>query len=65
MIVVPPCGWVAAIDRGGTVSVGPKAAVAVGIVIVRLLAPLYSMVGTVQSFPKNGKENPSHPVRLV
>src|SRR6516164_8016938 len=28
MIVVPPCGWVAAIDRGGTVSVGPKAAVA-------------------------------------
>ena len=27
MIVVPPCGWVAAIDRG-TVSVGPKAAVA-------------------------------------
>jgi hypothetical protein len=27
MIVAPPCGWVAAIDRGGTVSVGPKAAV--------------------------------------
>ena len=22
MTVVPPCGWVAAIDRGGTVSVG-------------------------------------------
>jgi hypothetical protein len=64
MIVVPSCGWVATIDRGGRCRWGPKRRsrnfcsrapsplFAFGIVIVRLLAPLSSMVGTVQWIQK-------------
>jgi hypothetical protein len=76
MIVVPPCGWVAAIDRG-TVSVGPKAAVAefllsrpVAAVRARhrdrpLIGAFVFDVGTVQWFPKNGKEHPLKAIGYV
>ena len=77
MIVVPSCGWVATIDRGGRCRWGPKRRsrnfcsrapsplFAFGIVIVRLLAPLSSMVGTVQWFLNNGKEHPLKAIGYV
>jgi hypothetical protein len=43
----------------------PSPLFALGIVIVRLLTPLSSMVGTVQWFLNNGKEHPLKAIGYV